>query len=222
MNSSRLITRVKSILLTPKTEWPVIAGEPDSTVGIYTGYILLLAALPALCQFLKLAVFGYNVPFLGTTHFGTTFALEMAIRTYLGSLIGCYVVALIVNALAPTFGGQKDSVQALKVVAYSYTASWVAGIAVLLPALGMIIMLVGLIYGFYLLYLGLPPTMKCPPEKAGAYTAVTLICAIIIVVLLYYVMGSVMGLQIAARHVRDEFRSQQPRHLRDATARPAG
>lgn len=195
MNSSRLITRVKSILLSPKTEWPVVAAEPDTAIGIYTGYILLLAALPALCQFLKLAVFGYSVPFLGTMHVGTAFALEAAIRIYLSSLISCYVVALIVNALAPTFGGQKDSVQALKVVAYSYTASWIAGIAVLLPALGFLIMLVGLIYGIYLLYLGLPPTMKCPPEKAGAYTAVTLICAILIGVLLFYVLGAVMGLR---------------------------
>jgi len=195
MDFSRLITRAKSILLTPKTEWPVIAAEPATTVGIYTGYILVLAALPALCQLIKLAVLGYSMPFLGTVHVGTAFALEMAIRIYLGSIIGCFVLALIVNALAPSFGGQKDSVQALKVVAYSYTASWVAGIAVLLPALGILIMLVGLIYGIYLLYLGLPPTMKCPPEKAGAYTAVTLVCALIIGVLVFYVLGLLLGLR---------------------------
>jgi hypothetical protein len=195
MNSSGLITRVKSILLTPKTEWPVIAAEPATTVGIYTGYILLLAALPALCQFIRLAVFGYSVPLLGTMHISIPFAVEMAVRLYLGSVIGCFLMALIVNALAPTFGGQKDSVQALKVVAYSYTASWIAGIAVLLPALGFLIMIVGLIYGIYLLYLGLPPTMKCPPEKAGAYTAVTLICGIILGVLLMYVLGVVLGLR---------------------------
>ena len=195
MDFSRLITRVKSILLTPKTEWPVIAAEPATMIGIYTGYILLLAAVPAVCQFLKLAVFGYSMPFLGTMHVGTTFALEAAIRIYLGSIIGTFVVALIVNALAPSFGGQKDSVQALKVVAYSYTASWIAGIAVLLPALGVLIMFVGLIYGIYLLYLGLPPTMKCPPEKAAGYTVVTLICAIILGVLVFYVLGSVLGLR---------------------------
>jgi len=195
MNFSRLITRVKSILLTPKTEWPVIAAEPATTMGLYTGYILLLAAVPTICQFLKLAVFGYSVPFLGTMHISTTFALEAAIRIYLGSIIGTFIVALIVNALAPSFGGQKDSVQALKVVAYSYTASWVAGIAVLLPALGLLIMFIGLIYGIYLLYLGLPPTMKCPPEKAGAYTAVTLICAIVIGVVVFYVLGTVLGLR---------------------------
>ena len=195
MDFNRLLGRVKSILLTPKTEWPVIAAEPATTIGIYTGYILLLAAIPTLCQFLKLAVFGYSVPFLGTMHLGMGFAVSTAVRVYLGSIIGTMVVAFIVNALAPTFGGQKDGVQALKVVAYSYTSSWIAGIAVLLGGLGILIILLGLIYGIYLLYLGLPPTMKCPPEKAGGYTAVTLICAIVVFWVLFYILGSVLGLR---------------------------
>lgn len=195
MNFSRLINRVKSILLTPKTEWPLIAAEPATSMGIYTGYILVLAAVPAICQFLKLAVFGYSMPFLGTMHVSSAFALEAALRIYIGSIIGAFLVALIINALAPTFGGQKDSVQSLKVVAYSYTASWVAGIAVLLGGLGMLIMFVGMIYGIYLLYLGLPPTMKCPPEKAAGYTVVTLICTLVLGALLFYVLGSVLGLR---------------------------
>jgi hypothetical protein len=195
MDSKGLLGRVKSILLTPKEEWPVIAAEPATTAGIYTGYILLLAAVPAICQFLKLAVFGYSLPFLGTMHIGTGFAISAAIRVYLGSIIGTIIVAFIVNALAPTFGGQKNGVQALKVVAYSYTASWVAGIAVLLGAIGILIILLGLGYGIYLLYLGLPPTMKCPPEKAGGYTLVTLICAILVGVVLFYILGTVLGLR---------------------------
>jgi hypothetical protein len=195
MNFSRLLARVKSILLSPKTEWPVIAAEPATMAGIYTGYILLLAAVPSLCQFLKLALFGYTMPFLGTMHVGAGFALTAALRIYIGSLIGAFIVAMIVNALAPTFGGQKNSVQALKVVAYSYTASWVAGIAVLLPALGILIMLIGFIYGIYLLYLGLPPTMKCPPEKAAGYTVVTLLSTLILGALLFYLLGTVMGMR---------------------------
>jgi Yip1 domain len=195
MDFNRLLGRVKSILLTPKTEWPVIGAEPATMAGIFTGYVLWLAALPTLCQFLKLAVFGYSVPFLGTMHLGMGFAVSTAIRVYLGSIIGTLVVAFIVNALAPTFGGQKNGVQALKVVAYSYTASWIAGIAVLLGGLGMLIILVGLVYGIYLLYLGLPPTMKCPPEKAGGYTAVTLICAILVFWLVFYILSSVLGLR---------------------------
>ena len=76
MDFSRLLTRVKNILLTPKTEWPVIAAEPATTGGIYLGYVLVLAAIPAICQYLKLTVFGYSVPFLGTMHIGAGFALK--------------------------------------------------------------------------------------------------------------------------------------------------
>src|SRR5580765_4121404 len=123
MDFSRLLTRVKNILLTPKTEWPVIAAEPATIGGIYLGYVLVLAAVPAICQYLKMAVFGYSVPFVATVHMGAGFALSMAIRAFVGTLLSTFIVSLIVNALAPTFGGQKDQVQALKVVAYSYTAS---------------------------------------------------------------------------------------------------
>jgi hypothetical protein len=113
----------------------------------------------------------------------------------LGSVIGTLIVAFIVNALAPNFGGQKDNVQAHKVVAYSYTASWVAGIGVLIGGLGYLIMFLGACYGIYLLYLGLPSTMKCPPEKAGGYTAVTVICTILLYIVLFYILGMVLGLR---------------------------
>jgi hypothetical protein len=40
-----LLDRVKNILLTPKTEWPVIAGETATVSSIYTGYVMILAAI---------------------------------------------------------------------------------------------------------------------------------------------------------------------------------
>jgi hypothetical protein len=193
MDFNKLIARVKGILLTPKTEWPVIAAEPATPASLYTGYILLLAAIPAVCQFLKLGVFGYSLPFLGTMHIGMGWALSAAIKAYLAALIGVYVVALIVNALAPTFGGHKDQVQALKVVTYAYTAGWVAGIGMLLPGLGTLFVVAGIVYGVYLLYLGLPPLMKCPPEKATGYAAVSIIVAIVVSVVLGLLLGGVLG-----------------------------
>ena len=196
MDFSKLIARVKAILLTPKTEWPVIAGETATTGSLYTGYILLLAAVPVVCTFLKTSVVGYNLPFLGTMHIGLGMALSGALTGYTLSLISVYIVALIVNALAPSFGGQKDRIQALKVVTYAYTASWVAGIGTLLPGLGMLVLLVGLGYGVYLLYLGVPVTMKCPVEKATGYTVVTLIASIVLSVVIGSVMGSVGGMGV--------------------------
>ena len=101
-----------------------------------------------------------------------------AVTTYVFALIGTYVLALIIDALAPTFLGTKNNFQALKVAAYSSTAAWLAGIFNLLPSLALLNIL-GL-YSLYLLYLGLPVLMKAPKEKAVPYTIVVVIAAIVI------------------------------------------
>src|SRR5688572_8444259 len=179
MDMNKLVARVKAILMTPKTEWPVIASEPATVADLYKNYIVVLAAIPAIAGFIKGSLIGYSG--FGV-HVRTPFGMGLttAIVTYLLTLGLAYVLALIVDALAPTFGGQKNPVQALKVVAYSYTASWVASIALVLPVIGWLVAIAGGIYGIYLLYLGLPATMKAPQEKAVGYTVVTIILAILL------------------------------------------
>lgn len=179
MDFSKIFSRVKAILATPKTEWPVAAGEPATGPGLYTGYIAIVAALPVIAGFIKGSLMGTS--FLGVTmHTSIGTGIGKMLLGYIVSLALVYVVALIINALAPSFGGQKSLEQALKTVAYAWTASWVAGIAVILPWLGVLIALAGGVYSIYLLYLGLPHTMKCPPEKAAGYTAVSVIIAIVL------------------------------------------
>jgi hypothetical protein len=183
MQVANLIGRAKSILVTPRTEWPVIAAEPDTIRGIYTGYIMVLAAIPAVKLLLTLRYLGVSV-------------LPLAVTTYVLSLVGTFLVALLVDALAPTFGGQKDRVQSLKVVAYAYTAAWVAAVIGIVPGLGLLSALAGLVYGLYLLYLGLPFTMKCPAEKSAGYTAVTVIVAIVVSIALGVIVRSIGGVGI--------------------------
>ncbi|MBB6091368.1 thiamine transporter ThiT [Povalibacter uvarum] len=193
MDFNKLIARVKAILLTPKTEWPVIAGEPATTADLYKNYILLLAAIPAIVGFIKMSVIGISIPFAGTIRIGFGAGLVNMLVTYGLSLVMVFVMALIIDALAPSFGGQKDQTQALKTVAYAYTASWVAGFAHFLPWIGWLVMLAGGIYGIYLLYLGLPHTMKCPQEKAPGYTVVAIIIAIVLGFVIGIVAGAVSG-----------------------------
>ena len=181
MDFNKLIARVKGILLTPKTEWPVIAGESTTVADLYKGYIVWLAAIPPIFTFLLLA------------RFMPGFALSRLVLQYVLTLVMVYVVGLIIDALAPTFGGTKDKVQALKTITYSITASCVAGIALILPLLGALIALAALVYNIYLLYLGLPHTMKCPPERAGSYTAVIVIVALVAGLLIGTVVGAVTG-----------------------------
>ncbi|MBS0557797.1 MAG: YIP1 family protein [Proteobacteria bacterium] len=193
MDFNKLIARAKNILLTPKTEWPVIAGEAETVQSLYLNYILVLAAIPAVFGFIKNAIIG-NTWFGVTVHTGIGSGITAMIVQYVLTLVLVFVMALIVDALAGTFGAQKNQVQALKVVAYAYTAGWIAGIGVILGlGLGALIALAGGIYSIYLLYLGLPYTMKCPPEKAGGYTAVSIICAIVLGWIVMLVVGGIVG-----------------------------
>ena len=192
MDFNKLIARVKAILLTPKTEWSVIAAEPATVADLYKNYIIWLAAVPAICQFVKGSFIGYGM-------FGVSYRTPIGagitgmIVGYALTLALVFVVALIVDALAPSFGGQKNQVQAMKAVAYSWTASWVAGIGALVPVLGWLLMLAALVYGIYLLYLGLPATMKSPPDKAGGYTAVTIVIAIVLSWIIGLVIAGIVG-----------------------------
>jgi hypothetical protein len=178
-----LLDRVKNILLAPKAEWPKIAVEAATTQSLYVGYILILAAIGPVALLLT----------------GPMPMAAVAIVTYLISLAVTYLLALIVDALAPTFGGEKNFIQSLKLTAYSYTAAWIGGIFQPLGMLGGTLGLLATIYSFYTFYLGVPTLKKCPPEKAVVYTIVVVVCAIALGVLLGGVLmsaligGSMMG-----------------------------
>jgi hypothetical protein len=187
-----LVERVKRILLSPQTEWGVIDAEPATPGALYAGYIAPLAAIGPIAQVIGYSVFGMSVPFVGTYRVPIGSALTSALVGYLLTLVGTYVLALIIDALAPTFSGQRSQIQALKVAAYSSTAAWVAGIFALVPGL-RILGILGL-YSLYLLYLGLPALMKSPREKAMGYTAVVILAAIVLFMVIGVVASRFMAL----------------------------
>ena len=179
-----LVERVKNILLTPKTEWPVIAEEQTDVKTLYLSYIMILAAIPAIAGVISsMLIGGLLGSVAGRAGLGAMtggFAIVHAIVAYIISLVVVFVVALIVDALAPTFGGTKSQINALKLVAYSATAGWVASIATVIPVLGWIVAIIGSLYGIYLLYLGLPVLMKCPEDKAVVYLVVIVVVYIVL------------------------------------------
>lgn len=190
-----LVQRAKQILLSPRTEWPVIDAEVTSPAELYKSYIVPLAAIGPIAQIIGYSVFGMTVPFMGTYRVPIGSAITSGMVGFVLTLAGTYVLALIIDGLAPTFSGQRNQIQALKVAAYSSTASWVAAIFALIPGLRLLTLL-GL-YSVYLLYLGLPILMKSPPEKAMGYTAVVILAAIVLFMIIGVVGTHFMGVPSA-------------------------
>lgn len=186
-----LVQRIQDILLKPKETWPQIAAEPATTQSLYRDWLLILAAVPAVAGFIGMSVLGmgafgfsYRVPLVsGLVHMVVSYGL---------SLVMVYVLSLLVNALAPTFGGTPDRLAALKLVAYGSTAGFLGGLFQLLPSLS-VIGLVFALYSIYLIYLGLPVLMRSPPEKSAAYTAVVVVVGIVAGMVVGALSSAVLG-----------------------------
>ena len=185
-----IVERVKNICLTPKVEWPVIAAETTSPGTLVSGYVAPLAAISAFAGFIGGSLIGRSLPYVGTYRVPFISGLIVALFVFCMAIVGVFVLSLIINALAPTFGGQQSSTQALKLAVYSYTPAWIAGVLQIVPLLG-VFAIFGALYGLYLLYLGLPRLMKCPEDKAVAYTAVVVVCAIILSVVITTIAGTI-------------------------------
>ena len=183
-----LIERAKNICISPKSEWELIATETTPTAKILTGYVLPLAAVAAIAGFIGMCFIGQSMAFMGTFRMPVAWGLAMAIYHVVMAVVSVFVVGFLVDALAPTFGGQKNMAQAIKIPAYSYTPVWLASVLMIIPALGVVVLLAA-IYAIYLIYLGLPRVMKSPPEKAAGYTAVVVISAIVVAVVISVIGG---------------------------------
>ena len=177
--------RIKAILMEPKQEWPRIDAEPATVGGIMTGWAVPLAAIGPVAGLIGTSLFFNSFGGL-VARPSMTFLICAAAIGYVLGLVGIYIFSLIINALAPTFGGQKDAVQAMKVAAYGATAAWVAAIFQLVPMLSLLGLL-GALYTIYLLYIGLPMLMRVGQDKATAY----LITVIVVAIVIQLVIGAV-------------------------------
>ena len=138
-----LVDRVKRLLLQPKEEWQVIDKESVDVADLYKFYIAPLAAIGPICSLIGTAVVGTSLIGMGTLRVSFSAALVQSVLVFGLMLGGVYVVALIIDALAPTFGAQRNLLQAFKLTAYAFTAAWVAGLGQVVPLIGVLIPLVG-------------------------------------------------------------------------------
>jgi len=186
-----IVFRVKDILLKPQETWLRIKDEPAEIKELFTSYAAVLAAIPAVGSFIGFSLVGmsllgihYRMPFFS--------GIGHLLVSYVFSLVGLYVVGLIIDALAPQFGSRKNPLQAMKVAVYSWTPAWVAGFLLIIPALAPLSMLVSL-YSLYLFYLGLPILMETPSDKVIGYVIVTILVSIVVSVIIGSLSSALFG-----------------------------
>jgi len=173
---SSIARRAKAILTAPREEWPIITGETAPSGDIFTRYAMPLAAIGPVAGLVGGLLVGYG-PF-AFHRAGTFSAIASAVAGFILSLVMLLVMTFVANWLAPRFGGEESPRRAFKLVAYAMTAAWLAGIVQLVPALAPLGLL-GL-YSIYLFHVGAGPLMKIPADRAMNYTAVNIICGIVL------------------------------------------
>lgn len=178
----KITERIKGILLRPKEEWQTIAGETTPIAELYKNYIILLAAIGPTASFIGMSLVGVSLPVGGAHRVSIATGMVSAIVHYALTLVSVYILAFIIDVLAPVFSAEKNINQAFKLATYSYIPGWLVGVFALIPVLG-IFGILGL-YGLYLLYVGLPVLMKSPIEKSAGYTVAVIIAAIVIFIVI--------------------------------------
>lgn len=186
-----LAGRVKEIVLKPRETWEKVKVEETSIKDLYVSYAAILAIIPAAAGFIGMALVGTS--FMGVSYrLSLGSALVQAILQYVLSLVAVYIVAFIIDALAPSFDSKKDLVAACKVAVYSFTPAWIAGILGIFPMLSVLVVLASL-YGLYLFYIGLPVLMETPKEKLIGYFVVIMVVTIIVSVLVGTLTTLIVG-----------------------------
>ncbi len=181
-----VVERARSMLFAPSREWDEIADEAITVPELYRQWIVIMAAIPAVATFIRISVIGSGV-------FGTSYRVPLAMglahaaASYALTLGSVWVLAYVIDALAPTFGAHRNFNQAFKVAAFAPTAAWVAGAFSVLPVLSLLGVL-GL-YSLYLLYLGLPRVMNSAPERNLAYAASVTLAWLVLYVVAIAVTG---------------------------------
>jgi uncharacterized membrane protein len=176
-----LVERAKNIIITPKTEWEAVVNEEPDIQQILLGYVLPLALIPTIASIIGWGVVGM----FGFKSF--TYGIAMGLVQIIQAFLAVLLAGFVIDALAPSFGSQKNMGRAVQLIAYSMTPIWVAGILNIFPALGWLASLIGL-YGLFLMYLGLAPLMKTAEDKKVGY----LVVSIIILLVVYFVIAAIL------------------------------
>lgn len=199
-NPAFVIARSKGALLSPLAELEKAKAEAATPRGIYLSFLVAIAAIPVVCEFLRMITIGRSLPFIGTFTWPIGAGLIYSVMQYGLMLAFIGVTAFVAHKLSGFFGGATDFVSSLKLIALALTPGCISGVLNLVPYVS-ILSLAFAIYGFYIFYIGIPVLTQVKNERRLGYLFSTIICSIVSGALLAFV---VQGISPTAVHPKIE------------------
>jgi len=154
------------------------ADPPINTLLIY--YVAVLALIPLVGTLL--GDLWYYGAYCGVVN-GYGYAFVSAILSYILDIVEVFVVGFIAWKLAPSFGTTTTQVRATVLAAYAFTPFFLISVVDIIPPISFLTFL-GVLFGLYIVYLGLPILMNAPKDKEISYIIVLIIALVIVGVII--------------------------------------
>lgn len=164
---------VKGILLEPKKQWQIIKNESIPISDMITKYAMPLALLPAIAGIIRLSVTGLSL----------YAAVRWGVLSYALNIGGVFLIAYMLDSIAPSFGSAKNLNASMKTAVFSLTPYWLGGIFAGIYIVSIISLLSG-VYALFLFYLGVGIIKEPPREKIFGYYLVSLLLAIAVFIVI--------------------------------------
>jgi len=195
-----LVARLQKLITDPKQYWADSVDEPGDIKSQLFPTMALLAGVSAVAGFLGQLFLLMRFSLVAGLLAGV-FTAVMGFAIQIGIWIG---LGFIIDALATSFGAQRNIGQSMKLASGTIIPMWLGSILNLIPFayLGMLGWLAGLGYGAYVLYLGLPIMNGTAPEKAVGYTGAAIGILLVVSLIAVFLVACPAGCLVATALTR--------------------
>jgi hypothetical protein len=198
--------RAVKVVTRPQSVWNEISADSRGVKQDLSEYLVYLALVLVVCQFVGLWLVGATVPFVGKMRIGVFLALAHAIVQYLVLLSTVMASAYISSALAPRFGapavsGSSGLSAAFKLWTYSMTAYMLAGVMMLVPDLSNLVKLAAA-YSIFTYYQGITPMLDIPEQRRIPFFLVSILAVFIAFYILQAVGSSLVSIPAYSEYIK--------------------
>jgi Yip1 domain len=183
------LSNAKEIVLHQNAEWTRVMSDETERQSLLR-YGMMLITLAYIITLVLSLLFTMNIGLIG---FSTTYVITMVVIQFALGIASLYFIPPILAAIAPSFGGKNDSLNALKLFVFSATPSWIGMAVSRLPIIGWLVALAGAVFAIYLFWQHVTDAMSIPADKKVGYVIVS----VIVLAVIFFVIGAI-GTGIAA------------------------